>query len=157
MVGIVFNPDQVTDYIESELDGEVVLVNLLKFAGAGEGAGAAGPDAFARRGAAVTDLIEAQGGKVKWVGRSHHVFIGDPGVHDWDAMAVVSYPSRKTFLEMVGAATNAEEQARRATGSSALRNLSPARRPRSQVNLPGPPCRGTTGQSSSWMKASPRP
>ena len=53
---------------------------------------------------------------MKSFGRSHHVFIGDPGVHDWDAMAVVSYPSRKTFLEMVGAATNAEEQARRATG-----------------------------------------
>ena len=127
MVGIVFNPEQVTDYIESELDGEVVLVNLLKFAGAGEG-GWAGPDAFARRGAAVTDLIEAQGGKVKWFGRSHHVFIGDPGVHDWDAMAVVAYPSRKTFLEMVGAATNAEAQARRATGLSALRS-SPARQP----------------------------
>ena len=35
-MGIVFNPDQVTDYIESELDGEVVLVDLLKFAGAGK-------------------------------------------------------------------------------------------------------------------------
>ncbi len=116
MVGIVFNPDQVRDYIESDLDGEVVMVNLLKFAGAGEGAGPAGPAAFARHSEAVTAMIEAQGGEVKWFGRSHHVFIGDPAAHDWDAIAVVSYPSRRDFLEMVGGAGDAEAQARRATG-----------------------------------------
>ena len=100
-MSITPNAEQFLEYVNSDLDGEVVMVNLLKFkkaAGSGDGSGA---DAYNRYGDAVRKMVEEQGGTILWVGHPRHVFIGDPEANDWDAVALVSYPSRQAFLDMV--------------------------------------------------------
>jgi uncharacterized protein (DUF1330 family) len=44
-------------------------------------------------------MIEALGGKVLWSGRPESVLIGDSS-DEWDAVALVQYPSPKTLFEM---------------------------------------------------------
>src|SRR5215211_7859189 len=100
-MAITPNAEQFTEYAEHGRDGEVVMVNVLKFkevASDGDGSGAA---VYGRYGDAVIDLVEARGGQVVWLGRVEHVFIGDVDANDWDVVALVSYPSRQAFLEMV--------------------------------------------------------
>lgn len=115
-MSITPNPDQFREYLDSDLDGEVVMVNLLKFktaAGSGDGSGS---DAYRRYGDAVVAMIEKQGAKVMWMGRARHVFIGDPVSDQWDAVALVSYPSRQTFVEMVSTPAYGEAHAHREDG-----------------------------------------
>jgi uncharacterized protein (DUF1330 family) len=100
-VSITPNPDQFLDYVNSDLDGEVVMVNLLKFKSSAESGDGSGADAYSRYGDAVTKMIENQGGTVVWLGKARHVFIGDPQADGWDAVALVSYPNRQAFIDMV--------------------------------------------------------
>jgi uncharacterized protein (DUF1330 family) len=46
-------------------------------------------------------MVEARGGRVLWTGRPEHVLIGDSHADDWDLVALVSYPSRSAFIDMV--------------------------------------------------------
>ncbi len=46
-------------------------------------------------------MVESRGGKVLWTGRPEHVLIGDSDADDWDLVALVSYPSRAAFIDMV--------------------------------------------------------
>ena len=99
--------EQFTEFAHGDRDGEVVMLNLLHFARP-EGAGAEG-DAAEPTGAAayrddsdqVVQMVEARGGRVVWTGRPEHVLIGDPGADAWDLVALVSYPSRSAFIDMV--------------------------------------------------------
>ena len=45
-------------------------------------------------------MVEARGGKVLWMGRADQILIGDES-QGWDSVALVQYPSRKAFIEMV--------------------------------------------------------
>jgi uncharacterized protein (DUF1330 family) len=95
------NGDQLKAYINSDHSGEVVMLNLLKFKARAEGEDGTGRDAYDRYGSTVKQMIEARGGSLIWQGRADHVFIGDVDANDWDAVALVSYPSRDAFIEMV--------------------------------------------------------
>jgi len=86
--------------------GPVVMLNLLKFKAAADGASGTGADAYRRYGDAVTKLVEARGGRVLWMGRPAHVLVGEPS-DQWDAVAIVQYPTPRAFIEMV---TSAEYQ-----------------------------------------------
>jgi uncharacterized protein (DUF1330 family) len=46
-------------------------------------------------------MVEARGGKVLWMGRADQVLIGDEDANEWDSVALVQYPSRKAFIDMV--------------------------------------------------------
>ena len=74
--------------------GAVVMLNLLKFR-AGEGA-----HEYAAYGDAASKMVKALGGRVIYVGRCDQVLVGD-AANDWDAIAVVEYPSRQAFIDMV--------------------------------------------------------
>jgi uncharacterized protein (DUF1330 family) len=95
------NPDQFDAYLKSGHGGEVVMLNLLKFRSRAEGESGSGAEAYGRYGDEVKKMIEARGGTLLWQGRADHVFIGDVDANDWDAVALVSYPSRESFVEMV--------------------------------------------------------
>ena len=82
------------------MTGEVVMLNLLKFR-ATSAAGDSGEESYQRYGDQVVGMVEAQGGHVVWMGRPDQVLIGDPDRDRWDAVALVSYPSRSRFIEMV--------------------------------------------------------
>ena len=108
--------EQFSEFAHGTRDGEVVMINLLHFARADddtEGNAAAKDDAAANDGAAtgahayrdysdqVVKMVEARGGKVIWTGRPEHVLIGDSAADAWDLVALVSYPSRAAFVDMV--------------------------------------------------------
>jgi uncharacterized protein (DUF1330 family) len=72
----------------------VFMLNLLRFK---EGDGAA---AYGRYAAAAGEHVERVGGSMVWLGVCDEALIG-PQAREWDAAAVVRYPSRQAFLEMV--------------------------------------------------------
>jgi uncharacterized protein (DUF1330 family) len=73
----------------------VFMLNLLRFS---QDDGAA---SYARYAAAAQDHLERVGGEMLWAGACDDALIGPQG-REWDAAAVVRYPSRAAFLEMVG-------------------------------------------------------
>ncbi len=74
--------------------GRVVMLNLLKFRAGG------GSKEYGSYGDTVRTMVEKQGGRLIYSGRCDQVLIGDDN-NEWDAIAVVEYPSRAAFLEMV--------------------------------------------------------
>jgi uncharacterized protein (DUF1330 family) len=99
---------QFTEFAHGTRDGEVVMLNLLHFArpdeAAGEGdgeTGSTGAAAYRDYSDQVVQMVEARGGRVIWTGRPEHVLIGDPTADAWDLVALVSYPSRAAFIDMV--------------------------------------------------------
>ncbi|HEV2309410.1 MAG TPA: DUF1330 domain-containing protein [Acidimicrobiia bacterium] len=81
-------------------DTPVVMLNLLKFKAVAD-AGGKGVSSYNRYGDAVTRMVEERGGRVLWTGRVDQVLIGDRDANAWDAVALVQYPSRQAFLDMV--------------------------------------------------------
>ena len=73
--------------------GPVVMLNLLAFKPAG------GEERYLEYGAAVAPLLEKAGGRIVFAGAAAPALIGEDG---WDVVALVEYPSRQAFLEMIG-------------------------------------------------------
>ena len=94
------NKDQFVELMEAPDVGPVVMLNLLKFKVHAEGGEGSGAGEYAKYGDAVVQMVEARGGKVLWMGRADQILIGDVA-DDWDSVALVQYPSRKAFVEMV--------------------------------------------------------
>jgi uncharacterized protein (DUF1330 family) len=76
-------------------DGPVVMVNLLAFDGA------AGRDGYLEYARAVQPHLERVGATLLFAGAAAEVVIGAGETPWWDAVALVRYPSRAAFLEMV--------------------------------------------------------
>jgi uncharacterized protein (DUF1330 family) len=120
--------EQFTEFAHGTRDGEVVMINLLHFARADEAspsAGDAGDEGPAASGGAgayreysdqVIKMVEARGGKVIWTGRPENVLIGDSDADDWDLVALVSYPSRTAFIDMVTSPNYEEAHTHRERG-----------------------------------------
>ena len=95
--------EQIEELMKGPADQPVVMVNLLKFksrADASEG-DASGQEAYGRYAEQMKKVVESQGGRFIWAGRVDSMVIGeeDPGFH---VVALVEYPSRQKFLEIVG-------------------------------------------------------
>lgn len=106
MSSIVPNQEAFRTLMADPDQSPIVMLNLLKFKAVAAGAGGTGADAYRRYGDAVTKLVEARGGRVLWMGKPAHVLVGEPS-DEWDAVAIVQYPSPRAFIEM---ATSAEYQ-----------------------------------------------
>jgi uncharacterized protein (DUF1330 family) len=72
--------------------GPVVMLNLLKFK---PGPGAESYNEYGRQ---VAKILEKIGARILFMGAVAQSIIGSDG--DWDAVAIVEYPSRQVFLEM---------------------------------------------------------
>lgn len=115
--------EQFSEFAHGSRDGEVVMINLLHFApseGAGDAESArtetAGVQAYRDYSDQVVKMVEARGGRVIWTGRPEHVLIGDPAADGWDLVALVSYPSRAAFVDMVTSPSYEEAREHRARG-----------------------------------------
>ena len=74
------NADQFAELVaDSDTNtGEVVMLNLLKYkARATDGEGGSGEASYGRYAAQAIQMVEAQGGRVLWIGRPDQVLIGD--------------------------------------------------------------------------------
>jgi uncharacterized protein (DUF1330 family) len=87
----------------------IVMVNLLRFRdrAAGDDAGESGAEAYGRYAAAVAPLLERVGGRLLVAAACEESVIG-PDQSEWDLVALVEYPSRAAFLEMVASAEYGE-------------------------------------------------
>jgi uncharacterized protein (DUF1330 family) len=74
-------------------DGKpVTMLNLLRFKPDG------GQERYAEYGAAVAPSLEKVGGRIVWAGQPSAPLLGEGG---WDMVALVEYPSRQAFLDMI--------------------------------------------------------
>lgn len=126
--------DQFREFLATAMDGPVHMLNLMKFAPSRDGGSAdeetdgTGEGQYMDYGRAVAEMIEARGGRVVWMGRPHCTFIG--GEHDdWDMAAIIEYPSKEAFVEMISNPAYAEISKDRSGGlvNSALIPCKPLR------------------------------
>ena len=86
-------------------EGPLVMLNLLRFKAEADYpaeadvAPCSGAEAFARYGAAAAPCVEAAGGKASYAGGVALSLIARPE-EEWDAIALVEYPSLEAFLVM---------------------------------------------------------
>ena len=85
--------DDVRRFIAEDPGGPVVMLNLLKFKPGGE-------ESYAAYGRALRDYLPKIGAEVLYAGNCSTPLVAPEG-WDWDALLVVRYPSRETFMEMV--------------------------------------------------------
>jgi len=71
----------------------VVMLNLLRFKPDG------GQERYMEYGAAVAPALEKAGGRIVWAGEPAAPLLGEKA---WDMVALVEYPSRQAFLDMIG-------------------------------------------------------
>lgn len=76
-------------------DGPVVMLNLLKFKRGG------GSKAYARYSDAFQQVLVRHGGRFLYLGRAAEMLVAE---ESWDAVALVEYPSRKVFLDILASA-----------------------------------------------------
>lgn len=83
--------EQLKAFAQLPDEGPVVMLNLLKFKpnGAAE---------YAKYAAGIAPILKKLGARIIFSGRAEFCFIGHG---DWDAVALVEYPRRKTLLQMV--------------------------------------------------------
>ena len=93
MTGIRPNKEQFIELMNTPDEGPVVMLNLLKFKPRD------GAKEYGKYGESVSKMVEARGGKMLWIGKVDQTLIG-PVEEDWDAIALVQYPSRKAFIDM---------------------------------------------------------
>ena len=94
MSGIRPNKEQFIELMNAPDEGPVVMLNLLKFKPRD------GAKEYGKYGDSVSKMVEQRGGKMLWIGRVDQALIGDVDANDWDAIALVQYPSRAAFIEM---------------------------------------------------------
>lgn len=94
--------------VEAGPDGRVQMINLLKFHDRArypddfsgpEPTDVSGEEAYGRYGAVALEQVAKRGGRLVLLAAADEEVIGSPG--DWDQVAVVEYPSRAAFLDMI--------------------------------------------------------
>lgn len=86
---------QISEIAGSDVTGEIVMLNLLRFSDA--------PQEYGRYEEIASRHLAKAGARIMWIGAARHLVIGDPDTDTWDAVALVAYPSRAAFLDMVTA------------------------------------------------------
>jgi uncharacterized protein (DUF1330 family) len=85
------SPEQIDALGKLDLDGPLVMINLLKFNPDG------GAEAYARYGQEAGPFLAKAGAKVRYLG---HVAATVIGGEAWDEVILVEYPSKAAFFEM---------------------------------------------------------
>jgi len=99
------SPEQAMAFFQSEDDGPMCMVNLLKFrekAAYADGSEPelSGREAYMRYGAGVQACLASVGGSARFTGSVTDLLLGE--VEDlWDMVAIAEYPSRAAMLQMV--------------------------------------------------------
>ena len=97
-------------------DTAVTMLNLMRFRERSLDGNGSSWDAYLRYSALAIKLIKARGGSIIWTGRAEAVALGTPDAHRWDYVALVRYPSRAAFLEMMTSSEYAAANIERENG-----------------------------------------
>ncbi|HZQ01148.1 MAG TPA: DUF1330 domain-containing protein [Reyranella sp.] len=96
--------------------GPVVMLNLMRFRERSKDGNGSGWDAYLRYSALAIKEIKARGGTIIWTGRAEAVALGPAERHRWDYAALVQYPSRAAFLDMMASPAYATANIERDNG-----------------------------------------
>ena len=97
-----------TDELHQEMlarlpDGApVVMVNLMKFKERSDDGDGTGWDAYVRYSKLVTPLLKTRGAAIVWAGRGNGGVFGPAEFGEWDYVALVRYPGKDAFIDMIG-------------------------------------------------------
>jgi len=97
-------------------DGPVTMLNLMRFRERSLDGNGSGWDAYLRYSALTIKLIKARGGTIIWTGNAEAVALGEADRHRWDYVALVRYPSRAAFIDMMTSADYAAANVERENG-----------------------------------------
>ena len=86
--------EQLDRYLKEDPGGPVAMLNLLRFKPDG------GRERYFEYVEAIHDIGERVGLKLVFVGIGGTALVAEPG-QEWDAVAIVEYPSRQAFVDMV--------------------------------------------------------
>ncbi len=100
-------------------DAPVVMLNLMRFRDRSLDGNGSGWDAYLRYSALAIKLIKACGGTITWTGTAEAVALGVPDDNRWDYVALVRYPSRRAFIDMMTSAEYARANVERVNGCAA--------------------------------------
>jgi uncharacterized protein (DUF1330 family) len=81
-------------FLDQDADGEVVMLNLLRFKPDG------GRERYAEYARAIVPFLERVGASVVYLGDTGTALVA-PEHEQWDAVLLVRYPSRRAFSQMV--------------------------------------------------------
>lgn len=84
-------PEQLQAFLGEDFRGPVVMLNLLKFKPDG------GREEYAKYGEGVQPLLAKVGARILFTGDARLCLIGNG---DWDAVALVEYPSAQALFQM---------------------------------------------------------
>jgi uncharacterized protein (DUF1330 family) len=110
-------PGQIRELLAGPADTPVVMLNLLRFKARADApdAGVSGVEAYRLYGEPMRRIVEERGGRFLWMGRVDSFVIGASDFL-FDAAALVEYPSRRVFVEIVNDPRVREIGAHRAAG-----------------------------------------
>lgn len=91
----VLDASELERFVASDPDGPVVMLNLLRFAPGGAARYMEYIERFSTSG-----LNERYGVSIIYLGTGHPPLVAPTG-SDWDMVALVSYPNRQSFVDMV--------------------------------------------------------
>jgi haloalkane dehalogenase len=90
-IALLPTPAQMQEFLALPDDHPIVMVNLLKFKPNG------GQAEYAKYAAGIQPILDKIGAKVLFAGKAEYCLIGKA---DWDMVALVQYPHKKTLLQM---------------------------------------------------------
>jgi uncharacterized protein (DUF1330 family) len=100
-------------------DAPVVMLNLMRFRDRSLDGKGSGWDAYLRYSALAIKLIKARGGTIAWTGTAEAVALGVAEGNRWDYVALVRYPSRAAFIDMMTSPEYARANVERDNGCAA--------------------------------------
>ena len=108
MASIEPTRDQLDAFVQADLDGPVVMLNLLRYRDVADYSRSpelapdediTGEQAYQRYSEAVVPHLQKVGGELRYLGEARPNVIGPEG-EAWDAVLLVRYPSRDAFASM---------------------------------------------------------
>ena len=98
------SPDEIRAFLASDFSGPACMVNLLKFKQRaeyedGRGSNLSGREAYGLYGARMREFCESKGCRFLFAGAVAQMIIGSVE-EEWDAVAIVEYPSKEAFVEI---------------------------------------------------------
>ncbi len=92
---ISFTPEGLDRYLAEDPGGPVVMLNLLRFVPDG------GQELYMRYADGFAPLTPRYGLEVVYVGAAGSPLVADDAGSTWDMVAMIRYPSRRAFVDMV--------------------------------------------------------